>query len=374
MAAPPVSVPVVDPTSAEYLHSQRKCKRCERLYTLADEDQTCAYHPGDWVDPAHTREGAMIGWSCCRIAGFMPLNAIVKAQFGGAIQEFSIPNEAAFERNCRGCKTAPEHEEDERYRAAISTFPYDATAKPLVAPPEVAAPPTLDAPKDDKTKEPEPETDGLLRHPVTRGDTLVGLSLKYGVPVHVIKSVNKIPPYVNECYQFKVLLIPTDVAEPIVTPANESSKTVARRMFKNATKCTAAEAKYYMDEHGDDLAAALKQWREDEEFEQQNSSNEPRAVQVKSVKVLSTVPKKRRGLFGRLCPNFLKPSKSKNKDTKNKDNKTKNSKSSQKDSKAKTNKDNASGQLTKTGDSAQANNDEFELGRVSRESDSLLAV
>jgi hypothetical protein len=88
-------------TEAQY--ARKKCLRCGQFYADATNGE-CHYHPGVYEAPGPSIrkvgflfcpifQGAEVGWSCCRIIEIMEFH-------------LSRVNDAALDRNLKGCKTA----------------------------------------------------------------------------------------------------------------------------------------------------------------------------------------------------------------------------------------------------------------------------
>ena len=110
------------------------------------------------------------GWSCCR-----PRDLYTFPTYR------ELMNLEAYNKNSKGCKHLETHVEDENYTLSASKFPVLS---------DVA---TSDMePKPIKHKEIE-KHDEPFYHKVLIGDTLMGISLKYGISVsfrHLFFSLN----------------------------------------------------------------------------------------------------------------------------------------------------------------------------------------
>lgn len=86
--------------------------RCGQYFTKAENTGPCFYHPGHWREPS-PHAGALVGWSCCAVAGFVDEYNLL-----------SIMNQNAMNKDSKGCTEAQQHEEDPDYTRATSVFPF----------------------------------------------------------------------------------------------------------------------------------------------------------------------------------------------------------------------------------------------------------
>lgn len=60
-----------DSKAEEYWYTKRRCIRCYKIYTNADNEdpsQYCTYHPGKFITQASFSpiQGGALGWTCCK--------------------------------------------------------------------------------------------------------------------------------------------------------------------------------------------------------------------------------------------------------------------------------------------------------------------
>jgi len=107
-----------------------------------------------------------------------------------------------------------------------------------------------------------------LTHPVRLTDTLIGLSLKYGVSVDEIKVSNGL--YSDAIWSHIELLIPyrnqkiEELTEEEKEKQEKDRMRLLIRRFQRVTKCNSeAEATYYLDSNQFDFDVALSEYNED---------------------------------------------------------------------------------------------------------------
>lgn len=237
-------------------HARKKCLRCGQYYTDAT-NRMCYYHPGRYTEP-NVLSGSMSGWSCCREAGKM----------GPKFFEFSILNEDAMQKNSKGCTKADFHTEDENYSKIISNFPFDLNAEKE----------RENAKNIDTTPKPADsisEDDQFIYHPVQKEDTLMGISLKYNVPMVDIQRVNRLMGSQN-IWHLKTIKIPKtkdSKATPLfMSPKNLTVDPLEGPIaeFQRVVGCSKEEASFYVSEAGGDVEMALIDYKADSEFAASN--------------------------------------------------------------------------------------------------------
>lgn len=114
-----------------------------------------------------------------------------------------------------------------------------------------------------------------LKHYVVHTDTIGGLSIKYGVKVEDIKSVNKLVKE-QDMWSKHFVLIPYHGQRVMEMNQEEKEKLrndMRRRMivrFRKATKCRCdSEAVYYLEDSLFDLAVAIRRFEEDLTWERE---------------------------------------------------------------------------------------------------------
>jgi len=247
----------LDPSSEEYGITRLKCKRCGNYYREIENTTTCYYHPGYFVDPekASVLEATMVGWSCCRIKEYVGLT------FGNT-KTLPVNNEEALSASCKGCKTKPKHQEDKSFSKLISQFPMDPSFMKTAS---LAAQQTESVSPNSSPRTPINKNLEFYHHVIEDADTLVGISLKYGVSIASLQRVNRL--HGHQIMALKELLIPLTESVTIPTKKAPDTKAEIMKEFKKKTKCEQEEAIYYMDLSGYNLEAALKEWEEDSSFE-----------------------------------------------------------------------------------------------------------
>jgi len=131
--------------------------------------------------------------------------------------------------------------------------------------------------EDEKEKKP-PE---FIIYEVQEGDTLVGISLKYDVPVNEIQRANFITTG-HQIFHRKTLRIPTHgrwLAPQIVKPKGEAELISD---FKGRTGSGSEEAKYYLREAEMDMEEAVKNFKDDKAWEQLHGGKFKGSVKVPS--------------------------------------------------------------------------------------------
>ena len=251
------------PSAQESREGQKKCLNCRRFYTEALEERTffaspspsdpcpppagCWYHPGRWKDVT-IREGTKAGWSCCR-------DGLVGA------------NADAFDYHSKGCKYAPFHAEDELYTNTIMRFAFQPNAAQEHQRQQQQQQQKIDSPKQQQpaiAKRYDAEV--LQQIPLCGTETMEGLALRYNITVAELKRINRFHTR-EEMLLMGAVYVPKlkGGAAPVVTVLPLPMQ------FMSATKCTAAEASYYLSLADKDLERAMLLYREDMKWEASQS-------------------------------------------------------------------------------------------------------
>jgi len=259
--------PPTKPVTEEELYSRKKCERCVNYYTEA-ENGPCFYHPGKFWEPS-IMKGTLVGWSCCR----------VKQWDGTESFPIAIMNEAAMNRNAKGCKEAEQHLEDVAYSEILVHFPFDRNALENQSQQPIEIQQQQQEPIQEETVDEASvqtiEGHRYYKHKVLTNETLVGISLKYSISMEELKRANKL--FSREIYTRKFLLIPVSPNTPL--PQNEpDSRLELLRTFKSKTKSSLEEAKFYLDSNDGNVEKALQEWEEDKRWEEVNGTKNFRSV------------------------------------------------------------------------------------------------
>jgi len=241
----------------------KKCKRCNAFYKeTQNQNFECRHHPGTWTEFTLFK-GTQWGWSCCR-----PSKEYTQSMR-------SLVKEASYQKNSKGCKIFDKHLEDEQYTRSVIDIPVvegriSERQKQLE---EMAL--KRNAKRVDKQHEKPTEP---FFHVVGPNDTLSGLSLRYGVSAANIKRVNHLQN--DQIYHVKKLLIPhtndeaviknlilKETQEKINGAPVISNRLQTVKSFRQQTGADAEMAQFYLESANYDLDAALKEWKQDEEFE-----------------------------------------------------------------------------------------------------------
>jgi len=149
--------------------------------------------------------------------------------------------------------------------------------------------------EEPKTEEEEEEKDKsndlalaiptpFVTYNIQPGDTLIGISLKFAVPIEVLKKHNYLPHGYN-VYHLKAMQIPTwgkDVPIPATKPMTrpEQLKEFKRKAGQD---CTLEEAKFYMENSNYDEAVALKEFKEDREWSTDSTTDFHPSVRTETI-------------------------------------------------------------------------------------------
>lgn len=245
-------------------NAQMRCLRCGKFYTVA-EAGPCFYHSGTWVEPMSTRDGALCGWSCCRIEGRIgPKNLV------------TLINPNAMIKHSKGCKQAQYHTEDKHYSQIVSHFPLQEMT-------EVETAASLEKGKEKEVNEeieqerarnelPISKDGQFYVHEVESGDTLVGVSLKYGVSKQDIRRVNKMMD--DNIITRKTIMIPRSENAPTPEVERRTDRRASIREFKKKVnqQCADEEVEFYLAEADNNIDIAVEKYKEDVGWEKNRSS------------------------------------------------------------------------------------------------------
>jgi len=124
---------------------------------------------------------------------------------------------------------------------------------------------------EDKKKKDEKVPDFFV-HIIEKGDTLVGLSLKYGVQVDVLARINFLnKSNFHQISHIKQLKIPTNGKTISPQVLRTPTKQEITNEFARKNKLNADEARYYLEDNNWDIEAATKELEKDEEWEKENA-------------------------------------------------------------------------------------------------------
>jgi len=139
--------------------------------------------------------------------------------------------------------------------------------------------------------DPAPEMPKLVRHRVTTLDTLLGLSLKYGVSVDLIKQANRMGS--ESVFQYKFLDIPNPTKLPSQEEIEADQKNLPKegkegimisRFLRMASSKDEAEARFYLEECGWDVNKAVKMREDDLEWEEEDVKKKDFAQRIMNYK------------------------------------------------------------------------------------------
>ncbi|PRP84573.1 lysM and putative peptidoglycan-binding domain-containing protein 1-like [Planoprotostelium fungivorum] len=175
---------------------RRSCLRCKKLY-LPASNEPCRYHSGRYVAKSKFEVSSILAeriWTCCQ----------------------------QLNRNAEGC-SAGHHKEDEQASALLRNFDviYEnaSESERLAYESTLKTSPIITQPKKVEPKEPPSSFVLPTKHTVVKGDNLTGISVKYGVPIDMIKRANRLMG--NVLWEKTVLTIPDPQAQTatITSPA-----------------------------------------------------------------------------------------------------------------------------------------------------------
>jgi LysM repeat protein len=168
--------------------------------------------------------------------------------FSDEYQLNSIIRKEALQRDCKGCKSLPRHQEDEQYARAVGIFPFDANAAAIQQRDATLSAVAHMAISSGKSKTPVPDVvnKDYILHTLTSADTLQGLALRYGVTILAIKRSNNM---ISDTFShLSKIVIPTTgnvKNSPLLT---QDPKLEAMRQFKRQTNSSTEEAKFYLED------------------------------------------------------------------------------------------------------------------------------
>jgi len=204
----------------------RKCKRCGKYYKNTDASLICLYHPGTFryseIMPAF--------WTCCKHGKSSP-----------------------------GCKQS-KHIDDENLTVfmneKLSTVDSHIEEKPKETPDTVRSTQNLN------------DID-MISHYVTDTDTLIGLSLRYGVTQESIRSINRMPT--SDIQGYNVLIIPAR-EQPKDDKDNRASyeRHLISTLRHQVAGVSITQAKYYLTLHDWNISEAIQECKEDIEWGKNN--------------------------------------------------------------------------------------------------------
>lgn len=219
------SSPSRQDATEEFWYAQRRCQRCRKTYTEADNrdpSNECTFHSGQFEEPGSRKIATVMGWSCCKSVTPNP-------------RDMEVNLRAAY-YNIRGCKVAPKHKEDEHFSRLLASFPYDPNASREAHIARVLEAQALA--KEKTPKQPEvPSREDCIAHTITSRDTLQGLALFYDTTIAAIRQVNFMTN--DDISSFHHLLIPTQstvTRQPLKEPVSKS-KLVSRFLSAIAGVC-----------------------------------------------------------------------------------------------------------------------------------------
>jgi len=237
------------------------------FFTNAANDE-CFYHSGKFVEPKAQR-GTEVGWTCCRSMAATGITGLLL---------LSIPNQAALQRNSKGCKQASKHIEDLEYSKMIQFFPFEPTRVTewigdLQPEEEKTTQNTLLQQRHESMKDCVPHEKHLDCYTIQKNDTLVGIALKFGISVSELQKLNRLPN--QGIFHLKTLLVPMkneEIPEKSVKSQNETDHQHILIQFQKKTHSSTEESKIYLEQTDYNLETALKEWEQDQSGRQQSLS------------------------------------------------------------------------------------------------------
>eukprot|EP01101_Sappina_pedata_P000675 TRINITY_DN1086_c0_g1_i1.p1 TRINITY_DN1086_c0_g1~~TRINITY_DN1086_c0_g1_i1.p1 ORF type:complete len:289 (-),score=102.75 TRINITY_DN1086_c0_g1_i1:124-990(-) len=125
---------------------------------------------------------------------------------------------------------------------------------------------------------------GMYNHVIIPSDTLMGLSLKYGVQVNEIKSTNGL--FSGNIHERSILKIPIKDASQIKFEGNKED-VMKRRLVNNFKKDTKiledSEALFYLESSNFDVDEAMRCFMEDNQWEHCNPIKESACREVRPI-------------------------------------------------------------------------------------------
>ena len=158
-------------------------------------------------------------------------------------------------------------------RACDELLGRDAAAT-VSAPASAAGPPPPGHPVP-----PAPAEGVVRRERDWKGRTAAALALQHGSnPRWILKANGLLGAAAQDAYAPLDALIPQDRPHVLVPVTAEQAaaggpdpRAAGRRRLRELTGCTAEEADFYLGAAGWEVAAALREWREDAEWERKNA-------------------------------------------------------------------------------------------------------
>jgi len=265
----------------------KRCLRCREFYE--NDGDECWYHPGTFVNPNLIRNGALVGWSCCRY------------------DQTNYVKKSALERESKGCVLGGRHEEDVELTEMIRIAQGSIT-------------PTIDAlhsPTNNLGKQKEKEITiepigeydfelekdedelSYLEHKVDPSDSLYKISLHYGVSVEAIRKANRISAFNNFIHHHPILRIPKQEgvfvpsAFPPVNESHQRQQLIKKFLEAVRSKATDFEAAYYLESSNWDLISAINLWRSEVEWEKNNPQIDPSGNETDHLLLSTEISKQR---------------------------------------------------------------------------------
>jgi len=211
--------------------------------------------PWKFIESNSALQGSIVGWTCCNVEEFFYHNLI------------TLSNTKAFDKNALGCKKADKHLNDETYSKNVAFFPFDLNA----AVKEKSNPESTQVTIKTETPTDKVLNPNYIEHTITSVDTLQGIALAYGISVSTLKRANMLTSH--SIAHLTKILIP--VGNPTSPPPKdqEIKKIQTLAEFQRKTGSSPEEAKYYLEDCDYEIAAALKQWREDNLWEKEHKKH-----------------------------------------------------------------------------------------------------
>jgi hypothetical protein len=146
--------------------------------------------------------------------------------------------------------------------------------------------------KEKKEEEALPE---FYHHKVTASDTPAGICIRYNVKIQVLRELNptlRSTQNIQTCKELKVPTRKISAAQlSMFKFENEHRSNI--QALRTKAELTEAEAKYYLDLHDGDFAAAMHEALEDLHWEQANRKKEDEEVPSTDEVKIANAPKKR---------------------------------------------------------------------------------
>eukprot|EP01016_Furgasonia_blochmanni_P038506 TRINITY_DN4666_c0_g3_i1.p1 TRINITY_DN4666_c0_g3~~TRINITY_DN4666_c0_g3_i1.p1 ORF type:complete len:249 (-),score=65.10 TRINITY_DN4666_c0_g3_i1:293-1039(-) len=132
----------------------------------------------------------------------------------------------------------------------------------------------------------------LIVHKVTISDTMEGICLQYNVTPDQVRKANNL--YNNDVYYRKELVIPNPKSNHALEQDEAELERIRRKHILNhfidamdPTERSEKTAKYYLESHNYDLTLAMREYKEDLKFEEQNKrvGNGPQTLAMKLLQI-----------------------------------------------------------------------------------------